>query len=172
METENTLQYEVSRLRSVRVRLGTLTTKASTFSAAKNAVVETAAFVPNGNPIKVTLDYRSYGRLNNHMTNQAALINSSDCRPNSAVIKLYRSINNAAYVEVATLNAVGVWTSVGRNTGDFYYTQEESTCSGSLTFTDREGSTQNRRYKAVIETRDVTEVDGQGQNLSVICVEE
>ena len=157
---------------------GTLSTSAATSSLANNAQAETASFGSNGGTLTVTMTYMATG-LSNRSDYEANMSGRQAWREavtafgatydtagnitggQSKVVncsisaRLDRSASGSSYSDgVATLSITQAVVSIdgaGPTPGDApgslrYHTSVE----GSITFTDPQANTQNRRYRAVL----------------------
>jgi hypothetical protein len=106
--------------------------------------------------------------------NDSAPYDSTSPEGTPAIIYLYRSINAGSYAQVATLTCYGSLHAHGRhNDGEGLsgFSNLTDTNSGSITFTDPDHSTQNRQYKAVLQSRGPSITDGEQQRVSIVTTE-
>ena len=154
---------------------GILKNTSTTSSLATNPSTETAVFGSNGGSIAVNLSF-SYEASQHAQGNNPRPADISG--GNSAVVKLYRSVNGSAYVEVATLNVGGTWQRQYYDNGTEpgqpnWFGSLSSFASGSVTYTDGLMSAQNRQYRAEVFSQSITRLPSgtQGQRLSIIATE-
>jgi hypothetical protein len=168
---------------------GTLTTSAQTSDTSASAVAETAVFGSNGHTITVTMSFsysstitRTYAAtstgLSQYNSEKSSVGAGSDnytgSDPGATTVDLYRSEAGGAYVKVATLSVTGSWNFngtppvVGDTSGQAI---ETDNIVGSITYTDPANNTNNRQYKAVVNTRTTKFLNTVTQRVSVVCVE-
>lgn len=176
---------------------GTLTTKATTSALSATAETDTGEFGSNGGTIIVNLSwsltsyrFTSYpgttagkqefdeavaiwGATGNDFDGYSATGNAGG----GATVYLYRSVAGGAETHVATLTVSGgsaTWqgfTPVPADSAAGSSTAYNSH-GGGISFTDPQTTTSNRRYRAVIITRNAGLLDNVAQRLSIIATEQ
>jgi hypothetical protein len=88
-------------------------------------------------------------------------------------VDLYRSLNGATYVKVATLTGDGSWSWRGimPQGGDPGSASIIDSQANSLTYTDPDHVAQNRQYKAILTARN-PKFGITTQQVSVVCNEQ
>lgn len=130
---------------------GTLTAAIATGDLSATAQTTLGPFGTNGNPIQVVLGYSAWG------LDYIGGNTSGQSFPTTATVQLYRKIGAGSETLVGTLNVNGACVH-GRyilENGDphDHTTEVIMNMTGSLTFTDSAGGTDNRTYRAVITGR-------------------
>ena len=153
------------------IRAGTLSNSVQGTSVDPAATTTLGPFGTNGGAITVPWSY-SYTRLGSRSGRQTV------SGAPSATITLYRTITGQAEQQVSQFNVSG--QSSAEYDGENQKTDFTESMSGSATFSDNVGGTQNRTYRVAISNRVIStfngntynnQADGQTQTLSITSSE-
>jgi hypothetical protein len=173
------------------ISAGNATTKASTTDQGASATAETNPFSSHGGTITVVLSYNAgYSQRASYSPSQGSSFmaaanaigatttdgssySASGSDPGGFSVDLYRSLNGAGYVKVATLAGTGSWSWRGLypESGDPGNANITDSQAGSITYTDPDHVAQNRQYKAILTARN-PKFGITTQQVSIVCNEQ
>ena len=137
------------------IRAGTLSNSVQGTSVDSAATTTLGPFGTNGGAITVPWSY-SYTRVGSRSGRQTV------SGAPSATITLYRTITGQAEQQVSQFNVAG--QSSAEYDGENQKTDFTESMSGSATFSDNVGGTQNRTYRIAISNRVVSTFNGTTYN--------